>query len=96
MIRSFADKLTAEAFYGVGSARTRRIPADLMKTLHRKLAQVDAAARIDDLRVPPGNALEALKGDRVGFHSIRVNDQWRIVFRWTDSGPAEVAMVDYD
>ena len=66
-----------------------------MKTLHRKLAQLDAATRLDDLRVPPGNALEALKGDRAGSCSIRVNDQWRVVFRWTSEGPDAVDVVDY-
>ena len=95
VIRTFADKRTADAFYGVASARTRRIPADVMKTLHRKLAQLDAAARLDDLRVPPGNALEALRGDRAGFHSIRVNDQWRVVFRWRADGPCDVEFTDY-
>ena len=56
---------------------------------------VNAAARLEDLRVPPGNRLEALKGDRKGQHSIRVNQQWRVCFRWTQSGPADVAIVDY-
>ncbi|KGM13896.1 plasmid maintenance system killer [Cellulomonas bogoriensis 69B4 = DSM 16987] len=60
-----------------------------------KLRQVGSAERLDDLRVPPGNRLEALKGDRVGQHSIRINDQWRICFRWTDVGPEEVEIVDY-
>ena len=61
----------------------------------RKLRQVGSAESLDDLRVPPGNRLEALKGDRAGQHSIRVNDQWRICFRWTDAGPEEVEIVDY-
>ena len=61
----------------------------------RKLAQLDAAERLDDLRVPPGNRLEALKGDRRGQHSIRVNDQWRVCFRWVDGDAHDVELVDY-
>ena len=61
----------------------------------RKLEQLDIAGRLDDLRVPPGNRLEALKGDRVGRHSIRINDQWRVCFVWTASGPKDVEIVDY-
>jgi proteic killer suppression protein len=61
----------------------------------RKLAMLNQAARLDDLRVPPGNRLEALTGDRVGQHSVRVNDQFRVCFRWTDAGPEDVEIVDY-
>jgi proteic killer suppression protein len=61
----------------------------------RKLLQLDAADRLDDLRIPPGNRLEALKGDRKGQHSIRVNDQWRVCFRWDDGDAYEVEIVDY-
>ena len=61
----------------------------------RKLVQIDAAERLDDLRIPPGNRLEALKGDRRGQHSIRVNDQWRICFRWRDGDAYDVEIVDY-
>ncbi len=61
----------------------------------RRLRQVGSAESLEDLRVPPGNRLEALKGDRVGQHSIRINDQWRICFVWTDAGPEEVQIVDY-
>ena len=61
----------------------------------RKLRQVGSASSLDDLRVPPGNRLEALKGDRAGQHSIRINDQWRICFLWTEAGPEEVEIVDY-
>ena len=63
--------------------------------MHRKLVMINAAAKLEDLRVPPGNRLEALKGGRKGCHSIRVNQQWRICFRWTESGPAGVEIVDY-
>lgn len=94
MIRSFADKLTADLFYGQATARARRVPGDVMRTALRKLAQLDAATRLDDLRVPPGNRLEALQG-RQRLHSIRVNDQWRIVFRWEADGAHEVMFCDY-
>ncbi len=63
--------------------------------MHRKLVMIHAAAKLEDLRVPPGNRLEALKGNRKGQHSIRVNQQWRVCFRWTQSGPADVEILDY-
>lgn len=68
---------------------------NLQRTALRKLTMLDAAEVLDDLRVPPGNKLEALKGDRRGQHSIRVNDQWRICFRWTKGGPERVEIIDY-
>ena len=68
---------------------------EIQRVALRKLLILDAAARIEDLRVPPGNRLEALHGDLRGFHSIRVNDQWRIVFRWSDGNASEVRVVDY-
>ena len=95
MIRSFADRLTADFFSGPPTARVRRLPADVRRTAQRKLAQLDAATRLDDLRSPPGNRLEALAGNRRGFHSIRVNDQWRIVFRWQADGAHDVEFTDY-
>ncbi|MGH7439776.1 MAG: type II toxin-antitoxin system RelE/ParE family toxin [Polyangiaceae bacterium] len=95
MIRSFADKRTADLFHGQATARSRRVPSDVMRSALRKLAQLDAAARLDDLRVPPANRLEALAGKLRGLHSIRVNDQWRIVFRWREDGPHDVAFTDY-
>lgn len=90
MIRSFADRETERLF-----ARTpgRRFPPELHRVMLRKLLQLDAAERLDDLRIPPGNRLEALKGDRKGQHSIRVNDQWRVCFRWDDGDAYEI--VDY-
>jgi proteic killer suppression protein len=92
MIRSFADRETERLF-----ARTpgRRFPPELHRVMLRKLLQLDAANRLDDLRIPPGNRLEALKGDRKGQHSIRVNDQWRVCFRWDDGDAYEVEIVDY-
>jgi len=94
VVRSFADKLTADVFYGEQGARARRVPADVMRAVSRKLAQLDAAVRLDDLRMPPDNRLEALKGDRAGSCSIRVNDQWRIVFRWEADGAHRVQLTD--
>ena len=70
-------------------------PADLFKVTRRKLGYLDAAISLDVLRFPPGNMLEALKGDRAGWHSIRINDQFRICFRWTDIGPEDVEFIDY-
>ena len=74
--------------------RVRRF-AHIETVALRKLAQLHAAATLDFLRVPPGNRLEALAGDRKGQHSIRINDQWRICFKWTDAGPEDVEIVDY-
>lgn len=71
------------------------MPADIGAATLRKLDMLNAASELQDLRVPPGNRLEALHGDRKGFHSIRVNDQWRITFRWTTVGPELVRLIDY-
>jgi proteic killer suppression protein len=70
-------------------------PANIARVARRKLVQLNSAALLSDLAAPPGNKLEALKGDLAGKHSIRINDQWRIVFRWTATGPEEVEIVDY-
>ncbi len=91
MIQSFANADTEELFH---DEKNRRFTA-IARVALRKLYQMNRAARLTDFAVPPGNHLEALKGDWVGFHSIRVNDQWRIIFRWNDLGPSEVAIVDY-
>ena len=92
MIKSFADRDTERLF---GRERVRRFPATLHRVILRKLVAVDAAERLDDLRVPPGNRLEKLHGDRAGQYSIRVNDQWRVCFRWADGDAYEVELVDY-
>ena len=92
MITSFADRRTRDLF---GRERVKRLSEEIQRVALRKLLILDAAARIEDLRVPPGNRLEALQGDLRGFHSIRVNDQWRIVFRWSDGNASEVRVVDY-
>jgi proteic killer suppression protein len=77
-----------------GGSRVARF-ANIQRVAMRKLAMLNQATRLDDLRVPPGNRLEALTGDRVGQHSVRVNDQFRVCFRWTDAGPEDVEIVDY-
>jgi proteic killer suppression protein len=91
MILSFADADTEQLFR---EEKNRRFAA-IARVALRKLIQMNRAGLISDLAVPPGNRLEALRGDLAGFHSIRINDQWRIVFRWADRGPSEVAIVDY-
>lgn len=75
--------------------RSRRLPPDIQGVALRKLRLLAAAKCLDDLRVPPGNRLEALQGDRAGLHSIRVNGQWRICFHWSEGGPSDVEIVDY-
>jgi len=95
VIRSFGDRRTEDIWDGATTARARQLPPDIVPIAVRKLDLLHAAARLDDLRVPPGNRLEALRGNLVGFHSIRINSQWRIIFRWTPSGPANVQIIDY-
>lgn len=75
--------------------RSRRLPADMQATALRKLRLLNQARVLADLKIPPGNRLEALKGNRLGQHSIRINDQWRICFIWTEGGPVDVDIVDY-
>lgn len=91
MIASFADKDTERLLMDLVVRRYRAIE----RQARRKLLLLDAAVRLDDLRAPPGNRLEALKGDRSGQHSIRINDQWRICFRWHDEAAWDVEIVDY-
>jgi proteic killer suppression protein len=92
MIASFRDRDTERLF---ARERVRRYPAELLTTMLRKLRLVDAAVTLDDLRIPPGNRLEKLRGDRVGQHSIRINDQWRVCFEWRDGAAHGVEIVDY-
>lgn len=92
MIRSFKDKVTEK----IADAQSPKgFPADLVRTAFRKLRHLDAAEDLKDLRSPPGNRLQALAGNRAGQHSIRINDQWRICFRWSDGGADDVEVVDY-
>ena len=95
MIRSFGDETTADLFRERNSRSARRIPRELWRIVQRKLRLLDAAGRLDDLVVPAGNRLELLKGDLAGRHSIRVNDQYRITFRWEDGNADEVRVEDY-
>ena len=92
MIKSFGDRNTERLF---AREPVRRYPAALRRTMLRKLVAVDAAEALDDLRVPPGNRLEKLRGDRAGQHSIRVNHQWRVCFAWRDGDAYDVSIVDY-
>ena len=92
MIQSFDGAETRKIYDGKVS---RKLPQDLLNVMQRKLRMPDAALKLMDLRIPPNNHLEALKDDRQGQYSIRVNRQWRIRFRWTEHGPANVEIVDY-
>jgi toxin HigB-1 len=95
MITSFGDAATEDLYHNRPTHRARRFPSNIRSTAVRKLDVLNAAHRLDDLSSPPGNRLEALRGDLEGFHSIRVNDQWRIVFRWIDGTAREVSLTDY-
>ncbi len=92
MLLSFRDRDTAAVWH---RQRTSKFGDAVNRAAHRKLLILHAARSLDDLRVPPGNRLEKLRGDLAGRHSIRVNDQWRICFRWTPAGPEDVEIVDY-
>lgn len=92
MIQSTKGKLIEQVLSGKPG---KGFPADIFRPAVRKVAMLEAAVVLDDLRSPPGNRLEALAGDRAGQHSIRINDQWRICFVWTDQGPTDVELTDY-
>ncbi|MDE0045522.1 MAG: type II toxin-antitoxin system RelE/ParE family toxin [bacterium] len=92
MIKSFASKNAAAIFAGHA---VRGLPVQIQQRARAKLVAIDAAGRLDDLRVPPGNRLEVLRGDRLGQHSVRVNAQWRICFNWRDGDAWDVEIVDY-
>ena len=92
MIRNFASVETELIWSG---RRSRKLPPDIQVVALRKLRLLNQAQVLQDLRVPPGNRLEALRGDRAGQHSIRINDQWRICFVWQEGGPSHVEIVDY-
>ena len=95
MIASFGDKTTEALYHGRPSKDVRRFPPDVVRAAVRKLDMLNAARSLGDLRSPPGNRLEALRGNLAGRHSIRVNDQWRVVFRWEGSDAHEVRLADY-
>jgi proteic killer suppression protein len=92
MIRSFADKETERFF---ASGRSRRLPRNILRRAAMRLRQLDAATRIDDMRLPPSNRLEALRSDPVGQHSVRINDQWRVCFRFVNGDAFDVTITDY-
>jgi proteic killer suppression protein len=92
MIRSFRDAETRRVWTG---ERSPRLPGDIQNAALRKLRLINAASRLEDLRIPPGNRLEALAGDRRGQHAIRINQQWRICFRWMDGEAEDVEICDY-
>jgi proteic killer suppression protein len=92
VLRSFADKETERVWQ---RRRVRKLAQDVQRAALRKLLILDAAETLDDLRVPPGNRLEKLKGNRAGSYSVRINQQWRICFRWTEAGPEGIEIVDY-
>lgn len=92
MIRSFKNKVTQAVFNG---ECPKGFPVQIFPVARRKLEAIEAAEQLSDLRIPPANRLEGLKGDRKGQHAIRINDQWRVCFRWTKDGPEDVEIVDY-
>lgn len=95
MIRTFADDTTRDIWNGVNSRPARRIPRELWPVVLRKLDQIDTVTRLDSLKVPPGNRLHALAADMAGFHAIRVNDQYRVVFRFEGQDAFDVRCTDY-
>ena len=98
MILSFADDETHDIFHGINSKKARkRLAPVLWEKAHMKLDMINKAKRFDDLKAPPNNRLEKLQGDLIGKHSIRINDQWRIVFKWEQDkcGASEVKIIDY-
>ena len=95
MISSFGSKLTEDIFYDRKTKDTRKFPSELYRVARRKLLYLYEAEELKDLRVPPNNRLEALKGDLKGYYSIRINKQWRVVFRWSNRSASDVKITDY-
>lgn len=95
MIESFGNRLAEDLFLDRQTKEVRQFPAELRRAARRKVLFLHDAAELGDLRVPPGNRLEALRGRMKGLHSIRINDQWRVVFRWEHGSAFDVAVVDY-
>jgi proteic killer suppression protein len=95
VIKSFGNETARDIFHGDNSKEARRLPRNLWSIAVRRLDQLNAAFQLSDLRIPPGNRLEILRGALAGYHSIRINDQYRIIFKWTDDGPEKVKVVDY-
>ena len=95
MLKSINGKMTQDIFDGIDSKDARKLDIKVHLSARRKLDLINSAKELVDLRIPPGNNLEALKGNLKGFHSIRINDQWRIIFRWKDCDAYDVEIVDY-
>ncbi len=95
MIISFGNQLAQDLFEDKKSKHTRGFPSELYRVARRKILYLHDADNLTDLEIPPGNRLEALKGDLHGFHSIRINDQWRVIFKWSDGGASHVKVLDY-
>ena len=95
MIVSFGDKTTENIFHGISNKKTRRYPQDITRIIERKLDFINGAFELIDLRSPPGNRLEKLKGNLKDYHSIRINDQFRIIFKWLAHDATEVQIIDY-
>jgi len=95
MIVSFADKATSDLFHGISSRKACQLPNQIHELALYKLDVLNAAQNLDDLKSPPGNRLESLKGDLKGSHSIRINNQWRVVFRWQANAAHDVRILDY-
>jgi proteic killer suppression protein len=95
MILNFRDRTSSDIFHGEDSKAARKISKSVWSTACRKLDMINAAHELRDLQLPPGNRLERLKGNLAGFHSIRVNDQYRVIFRWSDGNARDVQITDY-
>ena len=95
MIISFGNKSTADLFNGINSREARKIPSEITKKVLNKLDILNAVETLDELKSPPGNRLEALKGNLKGFYSIRINNQWRIIFQWHNGNVSQVQIIDY-
>lgn len=95
MIISFGDKSTADLFNGINSREARKIPSEITKKALNKLDILNAVETLEELKSPPGNRLEALKGNFKGFYSIRINSQWRIIFQWHNGNVSQVQIIDY-
>jgi proteic killer suppression protein len=95
MIISFGNKTTENIFNGISNKKTRSLPNEIIGIIQRKLDYINAAVELNDLKVPPGNRLEKLKGNLKEYHSIRINDQFRIIFIWETHGTSKVQVIDY-
>jgi proteic killer suppression protein len=95
LIQSFADETTADLFRELNTRAARRIPREIWRSAQRKLKSLDVAVRLQDLTIPSGNRLELMRGDQSGRHSIRINDQYRVTFRWEQGNAFEVVVEDY-